>query len=266
MTGYEALAQASSPSGMHFTLTIPKDGLVNSLPSLGGALLGALAWPAHRVLGALDGAAIVHSITGLIRGTMTKKEAVRNLGSHALATMGALTLRIAPAAGYIMGALAGGLAARVLDADDGKFTVFIGGDAPNVTVVYADHDTVLTVQSALKSKGFDPGPLDGQMGPKTSAAIQKMQGAIGAEQTGVIDYGVLSALQVTPSKQARALQKNLASNLPEEGRPAKGWSQPGVELTKTIEKRPAWQTAALIAGVVVGIIVLSTGIYFLVVA
>jgi peptidoglycan hydrolase-like protein with peptidoglycan-binding domain len=76
----------------------------------------------------------------------------------------------------------------------------LGADViPSAGATYTDHDTVLAVQGALKARGFDPGPLDGIYGPKTGAAIRKMQAAVGAAQSGEIDYGVLAALNVSAS-------------------------------------------------------------------
>jgi peptidoglycan hydrolase-like protein with peptidoglycan-binding domain len=39
-------------------------------------------------------------------------------------------------------------------------------------------------QESLKKLGFDPGPIDGQMGPKTQAAIKAFQAANGLEVDG----------------------------------------------------------------------------------
>lgn len=39
-------------------------------------------------------------------------------------------------------------------------------------------------QGALKQLGFDPGPIDGQMGPRTQAAIKAYQTARGLEPDG----------------------------------------------------------------------------------
>ena len=36
---------------------------------------------------------------------------------------------------------------------------------------------VITMQQALKDKGFDPGPIDGTVGPRTSAALSSYQKA-----------------------------------------------------------------------------------------
>src|SRR5262245_22372689 len=38
---------------------------------------------------------------------------------------------------------------------------------------------VRKVQTALKSRGFDPGPVDGAMGPKTMMAIRNFQSSQG---------------------------------------------------------------------------------------
>jgi hypothetical protein len=80
------------------------------------------------------------------------------------------------------------------DADD--YYPLIGVDTVPAAVSYVDQPTVLAVQAALKDKGFDPGPLDGIFGPKTSKAIKAAQKAAGRGQTGVVDYGVLAMLGV----------------------------------------------------------------------
>lgn len=76
----------------------------------------------------------------------------------------------------------------------------LGGETtiPTAGAKYTDYATVYAVQSALKAKGFDPGKLDGVMGPRTAAAIRSMQSAAGIPQTGIVDEGVIMALRVTP--------------------------------------------------------------------
>lgn len=69
---------------------------------------------------------------------------------------------------------------------------------PSAGATYTDFKTVLAVQDALKKAGFNPGTLDGKMGPNTAKAIRAMQTSIGIPVTGVIDSGVLMALKVTP--------------------------------------------------------------------
>jgi len=46
--------------------------------------------------------------------------------------------------------------------------------------------TILDVQKALSAAGFDPGPLDGVMGPRTRAAIIAYQRAKGLEPDGIV--------------------------------------------------------------------------------
>jgi peptidoglycan hydrolase-like protein with peptidoglycan-binding domain len=43
------------------------------------------------------------------------------------------------------------------------------------------------LQEALKAKGHDPGPIDGIMGPKTTAALKAFQEASGIKATGKLD-------------------------------------------------------------------------------
>ena len=49
------------------------------------------------------------------------------------------------------------------------------------------HQKVMTAQQALKDKGHDPGTIDGQMGPRTRAALADYQKAEGLKQTGRLD-------------------------------------------------------------------------------
>ena len=55
---------------------------------------------------------------------------------------------------------------------------------------------VKAAQTALAAQKFSPGPIDGVMGPKTREAIKAFQKARGMAQTGNLDVGTLSALNV----------------------------------------------------------------------
>jgi phage tail tape-measure protein len=57
-------------------------------------------------------------------------------------------------------------------------------------------DTVRSVQQALNDKGYNAGPVDGQMGPGTRDALMRFQQAQGLPQTGEPDSSTLSALGV----------------------------------------------------------------------
>jgi peptidoglycan hydrolase-like protein with peptidoglycan-binding domain len=45
----------------------------------------------------------------------------------------------------------------------------------------------MAMQQALKDKGFDPGPMDGVIGPKTTAALKDYQKSENLAMTGKMD-------------------------------------------------------------------------------
>lgn len=57
---------------------------------------------------------------------------------------------------------------------------------------------VRAVQSALAATGYDPGALDGLMGPATRGALRAFQGSTGGEVCGCIDYETIVALGLRP--------------------------------------------------------------------
>ncbi len=57
-----------------------------------------------------------------------------------------------------------------------------------------DQEAIKKVQDALKSKGFDPGPIDGVVGPRTREAVRRFQDSYGIKADGQIDNQTLYAL------------------------------------------------------------------------
>jgi len=57
-------------------------------------------------------------------------------------------------------------------------------------------ERVRQVQTALKARGFDPGTVDGMMGPKTMMAIRNFQSSKAITASGMIDEQTLTALQI----------------------------------------------------------------------
>jgi peptidoglycan hydrolase-like protein with peptidoglycan-binding domain len=55
---------------------------------------------------------------------------------------------------------------------------------------------VRQIQQALKDKGFDAGPIDGQLGPQTEQALRSFQQAQGLQASGQIDQKTMAALGV----------------------------------------------------------------------
>jgi peptidoglycan hydrolase-like protein with peptidoglycan-binding domain len=56
---------------------------------------------------------------------------------------------------------------------------------------------VRSAQMALKEKGFDPGPIDGVMGPRTKAAVKEFQQKENLTATGQLDADTRSHLIVS---------------------------------------------------------------------
>jgi peptidoglycan hydrolase-like protein with peptidoglycan-binding domain len=62
------------------------------------------------------------------------------------------------------------------------------------------YHTIRSGQEALKSKGFDPGEIDGRYGPNTQAAISKYQRENGLRETGRFDKATLNQLGVNSER------------------------------------------------------------------
>jgi hypothetical protein len=64
----------------------------------------------------------------------------------------------------------------------------------------ADHASVMAdtraAQQALRTEGFDPGPIDGVMGPRTEAALRDYQRAHELQDTGRLDEPTMAKLNV----------------------------------------------------------------------
>jgi len=57
-----------------------------------------------------------------------------------------------------------------------------------------DPEVVIELQKALSSAGYDPGPADGEFGPRTEAAVVAFQQANGLSADGVVGPETASAL------------------------------------------------------------------------
>jgi uncharacterized protein (TIGR02594 family) len=114
---------------------------------------------------------------------------------------------------------------------------------------------VAGLQAALAAKGFDPGGIDGQYGPLTSAAISGFQRAQNLPVTGVADPTTLKSLGVStdggpqptiaagePTMQLQDLLKTLVDALitkqqgaPAAPAPAAGQTQAPVDITQLLQ-------------------------------
>lgn len=57
------------------------------------------------------------------------------------------------------------------------------------------YKTVMKVQTALRNAGFDPGTIDGRMGPRTRKALKEFQKAHGLSADGSLDKQTWALLQ-----------------------------------------------------------------------
>ena len=55
-------------------------------------------------------------------------------------------------------------------------------------------------QQALKTQGFDPGPIDGRMGPRTRAALNDYQRKNDLPVTGMLDDATMAKLEVRSTR------------------------------------------------------------------
>ena len=84
---------------------------------------------------------------------------------------------------------------------------------------------VRQAQERLKEAGFNPGPVDGQLGVQTKEAIKEYQKAQGIPQTGQLDEPTRDLLMVQNPKDAPAEMQAPRGSTREETRP--GESMPG---------------------------------------
>jgi peptidoglycan hydrolase-like protein with peptidoglycan-binding domain len=69
-----------------------------------------------------------------------------------------------------------------------------------------NQDVIRQAQMALRDAGFEPGTIDGVMGPRTESALRQFQAAQGLPQTGKLDTTTqqqLMAAQSPPSNWRR---------------------------------------------------------------
>ncbi len=106
---------------------------------------------------------------------------------------------------------------------------------PDVTRIQPDRNLVVTIQSYLRDRGFDVGPLDGVMDPRTRAAIVTYQRRNGLAADGLANERLLSSLRSTAGGQRKiATLRTLAPetstvtrNDPDQGAASEGKVAPG---------------------------------------
>jgi peptidoglycan hydrolase-like protein with peptidoglycan-binding domain len=88
-------------------------------------------------------------------------------------------------------------------------------------------ENIKQVQEALKSKGHDPGPADGVMGPKTQQALRAFQKDSGMQATGRLDDKTASALGVDAAGSGKGSSSSGASSSTDKSSSGSGASSSG---------------------------------------
>jgi lipid-binding SYLF domain-containing protein len=103
-------------------------------------------------------------------------------------------------------------------------------------VMGQNREEVQQVQSSLKEKGYDPGPIDGVMGPMTRCALQVYQRSNDLQATGRIDDQTRAALGIGDTTDPMATQPGQADTDTQPGRA----DDPDFETQP--ETQPDWET------------------------
>jgi localization factor PodJL len=69
-----------------------------------------------------------------------------------------------------------------------------GGWDSDVVAASDQQALVKTIQTLLADQGYDPGPADGRIGPKTRQAVKDYQRKSGVTETGALDTTLLASL------------------------------------------------------------------------
>lgn len=77
--------------------------------------------------------------------------------------------------------------------------------SPTPAYASADLSNVLGVQQTLQQLGYDPGPLDGVMGPMTKAAIMQFQQDQGLAVDGIVGPDTRTAMDARLASQGQAV-------------------------------------------------------------
>jgi phage tail tape-measure protein len=108
---------------------------------------------------------------------------------------------IGAGSGAVAGAVVGGPVGAVVGAGVGAYVGHEGTDAQGKvrstsSPAHPADATVRNAQAALETQGYNPGSIDGQMGPNTRTAILRFQQDKGLTQSGTLDGATLAALGV----------------------------------------------------------------------
>ena len=80
--------------------------------------------------------------------------------------------------------------------------------APQTPEIALSRSEIVEIQKRLTSLDINPGPIDGVIGPRTTASVQKYEAKVGHAVTGKVDRSLLALLRqdpdASPNLQAHA--------------------------------------------------------------
>ena len=85
-----------------------------------------------------------------------------------------------------------------------SFGAVAGGQQHSSAGASADPATVRQAQERLASEGFNPGALDGRLGPQTQQGLKEFQQSQGLEPNGRLDSQTIAALGLDSGSSAAA--------------------------------------------------------------
>jgi formylglycine-generating enzyme required for sulfatase activity len=91
--------------------------------------------------------------------------------------------------------LAGVLSTASLHDDQTASDVGMLSQTAVVSALLQDSERILEAQTLLRKHGYDPGDLDGRIGPQTSAAVQAFQRAMKMAPDGILSIAILDLLR-----------------------------------------------------------------------
>lgn len=122
------------------------------------------------------------------------------IGAATGAVVGAVT-PLTPVGGALLGAAVGGGTGALTspsEVDLGR-PVWRGAAAPGAPTSSLDPATVREVQAELQRRGYNVGPVDGVLGPRTQTAIQQYEQRNGLPVDGRPSYSLLDYMQAHPT-------------------------------------------------------------------
>lgn len=91
------------------------------------------------------------------------------------------------------------------------FSIALLALAPMLAGAPGDNEEVRQAQTALQEKGFDPGPMDGVMGPRTRSALREFQRTNSLPVTGRLDSQTRAELGLETDSTLRARRETVTT-------------------------------------------------------